>query len=144
MPDVLATTYLMDPTIVLSVTVGTVTTGYDITAQVSKLTIAQSATVLKRTTFGNTWDRNGRGLKRGTIAIEFYVDFDADGMFETFKALWDSHELVDFTASEAGGAAVKGTFVMSEMPSFDGATDEYNTASLTFTLDGPVTNTERT
>lgn len=140
----LAATYLMDPTVVLSVTVGTVTTDYDITDQVSKVSITQEATVLPRTTFGNTWHRNGRGLKKGAVTFDFYVDFDANGIFETFKTLWDSHELVDFSVSEAGGAAVEGTFVMSAMPSFDGGTDEYNVASLTFTLDGPATNTERT
>lgn len=140
----LATTYLMDPEIVLSTTVGTVTTEYDITDQVSKVSITQEATVLPRTTFGNTWRRNGRGLKGGAITIDLYVDFDANGMFETFKTLWESHEIVDFSASEAGGAAVSGSFVMSQMPSFDGGTDEYNVASLTFTLDGAVTNTIRT
>lgn len=144
MPDTPASTYLMDPTVVLSVTVGTTTTEFDITSQVSGLEISQEATVLKRTTFGNKWDRNGRGLKRGSIKIDFYVDFDPDGMFETFRTLWETHELVDFTASEAGGASVEGTFVMAAMPSFAGGVDEYNTASLTFTLDGPVTNTERT
>lgn len=140
-----ATTYLMDPTVTLSTTVGTVTTTYDITEQVSAVTVSQTATVLKRTTFGNTWHRNGRGLKSGTIKIDFYVDFDANGMFETFKALWEgTDEVVEFSIEEAGGAGVSGAFVMSEMPSFDGAIDEYNVASLTFTLDGPVTNTERT
>lgn len=140
----LAATYLMDPTVVLSVTVGTVTTDYDITDQVSKVTITQEATVLPRTTFGNTWKRNGRGLKGGSITFDFYVDFEASGTFETFKELWDNHELVDFAVSEAGGASVEGSFVMAAMPSFDGGTDEYNVASLTFTLDGAVTNTERT
>lgn len=138
-----ATTYLMDPDVVLSVTVGTVTTEYDITEQVSKVAITQEATVLKKTTFGNTWDRNGRGMKRGSITLEFYVDFDANGTFEVFKDLWDNHELVDFSVSEDGGAEVTGSFVMSAMPSFDGAIDEYNVASLTFTLDGPAVNTER-
>lgn len=139
-----ASTYLMDPTVTLSVTVGTVVTEYDITEQVSSVEIVQEATVLKRTTFGNDWDRNGRGLKRGTIKIEFYVNFDADGTFEVFKDLWENYEIVGFSVAEAGGAAVTGSFVMSSMPSFAGAIDEYNVASLTFTLDGPVVNTERT
>lgn len=139
-----ATVYLMDPDVTLSYTVGTVVTEYEITSQVSKVTITQEATVLPKTTFGNTWKRNGRGLKGGSITLEFYVDFDADGIFETFKDLWDNKEIVDFEVTEAGGAQVTGSFVMSAMPSFDGGTDEYNTASLTFTLDGPVTNTERT
>lgn len=139
-----ATTYLMDPTVTLSVTVGTVTTNHDITDQVSSVEIVQEASVLKRTTFGNTWDRNGRGLKRGSIKFDFYVDFDANGTFEIFKDLWENHTHVDFSVAEAGGAAVEGTFVMAAMPSFSGSVDEYNVASLTFTLDGPVTNTERT
>ena len=137
-------TYLMDPTVTLSYTVGTVTTEFDITDQVSAVTITQEATVLKKTTFGNTWDRNGRGLKRGSIKLDFYVNFDANGMFEVFKDLWDNKELVDFSVADAGGAEVTGTFVMSAMPSFDGGTDEYNSASLTFTLDGPATTVERT
>jgi len=61
-----------------------------------------------------------------------------------FKDFWENHEYVNFSVSEAGGAAVTGTFVMSQMPSFAGGTDEYNVASLTFDLDGPVTNTART
>lgn len=139
-----ATTYIMDPSVTLSTTVGTVVTNYDITAQVSAVEITQTATVLKRNTFGNTWDNNGRGRKRGTIKFDFYVDFDADGMFETFKELWENHEIVQFEVEEADGAAVSGSFVMSEMPSFSGGYDEYNVASLTFTVTGPVTNTERT
>lgn len=138
-----ASTYLMDPTVTLSTTVGTVVTTYDITDQVSGVELSQEATVLKRTTFGNTWDRNGRGLKRGSIKFDFYVNFDADGVFETFKALWDNHETVDFELEEAGGAKSSGSFVMAAMPSFAGKVDEYNVASLTFTLDGPVVNTER-
>lgn len=138
-----ATTYLMDPTVTLSKTVGTVITSTDITDQVSGVTVTQEATVLKKTTFGNTWERNGRGLKRGTIKLDFYVDFDANGMFELFKDYWENHETIAFEVEEAGTAAVSGTFVMSAMPSFDGKVDEYNVASLTFTLDGPVTNTER-
>jgi hypothetical protein len=140
-----ATTYLVDPTVTLSQTVGTVTTSYDITEQVSAITVTQTATVLKKTTFGNTWHRNSRGLKSGTVKFDLYVDFDANGIFEIFKALWEgSDPIVEFSAEEAGGAGVSGAFVMSEMPSFDGAVDEYNVASLTYTLDGPVTNTERT
>lgn len=139
-----ASTYLMDPTVTLTVLIGTVSTDFDITDQVSSVEITQEATVLKRNTFGNSWDNNGRGMKRGTIKIEFYVDFDANGIFETFKTLWDSHETVDFEVAEAGGAAVSGSFVMSAMPSFAGGTDEYNVASMTYTLTGPVTNTERT
>jgi hypothetical protein len=143
-----ATTYLMDPTVTLSQTTGTVVTSYDITDQVSAITINQTATVLKKTTFGNTWHRNSRGLKSGTIKIDFYVDFDANGMFEIMKILWEHTDpIVEFSIAEATGAgraAVSGAFVMSEMPSFDGAVDEYNVASLTFTLDGPVTNTKRT
>lgn len=138
-----AATYLMDPTVTLSYTVGTVTTDYVITDQVSKVTIAQEATVLPKTTFGNTWKRNGRGLKGGSITFEFYVDFEANGIFEIFKDLWDNKEIVDFEVAEAGGASVSGSFVMSAMPTFDGGVDEYNVASLTFTLDGAVTNTER-
>lgn len=134
----------MDPTVTLTTTVGTTTTDHDITSQVSAVEITQEATVLKRNTFGNSWDNNGRGMKRGTIKIEFYVDFDANGMFEVFKELWENHETVDFEVAEAGGAAVSGSFVMSAMPSFAGGTDEYNVASLTFTLTGAVTNTERT
>jgi len=142
-----ATTYLMDPTVTLSTTVGTVTTDYDITSQVSAVEITQEATVLKRNTFGNSWDNNGRGMKRGTIKLEFYVDFDADGIFETFKELWENHEIVDFSVAEsgsAGAAEVSGSLVMSAIPTFAGATDEYNVASLTFTLTGPVTNTAAT
>ena len=139
-----ATTYLMDPTITLDWTDATTASAIDISDQVSAVTITQGATVLPKTTFGNTWHRKGRGLKTGTIQIDFYVDFDADGMFEVFKDFWENHEYVNFSVSEAGGAAVTGTFVMSQMPSFAGGTDEYNVASLTFDLDGPVTNTART
>jgi len=136
-----AATYLMDPTVTLSFTTGTVVTSFDITDQVSGVELVQTASTLKRTTFGNTWERNGRGLKKGTIKFDLYVDFDASGMFETFKTLWDSHEFVDFVVEEAGGAKSTGTFVMTEMPSFSGKVDEYNVASLTFPLDGAVTNT---
>lgn len=141
-----ATTYLMDPTVTLTALVGTVSTDFDITEQVSSVEITQEATVLKRNTFGNSWDNNGRGMKRGTIKFEFYVDFEANGIFETFKQLWENNETVDFSVAEvgAGGAAVEGSFVMSAMPSFAGAVDEYNVASLTYTLTGAVTNVERT
>jgi len=136
-----ADTYLMDPAVTLSYTTGTVVTSFVITDQVSAVEISQTASTLKRTTFGNTWERNGRGLKKGTIKFELYVDFEASGIFETFKTLWDSHEIVDFIVEEAGGAKVTGSFVMTEMPSFSGKVDEYNVASLTFTLDGPAVNT---
>lgn len=141
-----ATTYLMDPAVVLTVTIGTVPTNFDITDQVSAVEITQEATELEKTTFGNTWHRKGRGLKGGTIKLDFYVDFDNDGMFEVFKTLWDDHEYVAFEVEETtpGGAGVTGTFVMTAMPSFSGEVDSYNTASLTFPLDGPVTNRLRT
>lgn len=141
-----ATTYLMDPTVVLTVTIGTVVTPFDITDQVSAVEISQERSDLDKTTFGNTAKRRGRGLIDGSIKLDFYVDFDNDGMFEVFKTLWDGHEYVDFEVEEtvAGGAGVTGTFVMTAMPSFSGAVDEYNTASLTFPLDGPATNRLRT
>ena len=144
MPNVAPTTYLMDPTVTLSTTVGTVVTAYDITDQVSSVEIMLEASVLKRTTFGNAWDRHGRGLKRGTIKIEFYVAFENNDIFEMFNTMWNSIPAVQFTCAEAGGASVAGTFVMSHMPTFAGAVDEYDVASLTFTLDGPVTIVERT
>jgi len=137
-------TYLMDPTIVLKTTVGTVITSYDITDQVSSVEIMMEATLLKRTTFGNTWHRNGMGLKSGTIKIEFYLEFDAAGTFDMFNTMWASFPTVGFTVSEPGGASVAGNFVMNQMPSFAGAIDEYNVASLTFTMDGPATIVDRT
>jgi hypothetical protein len=135
-----ASTYLMDPTVVLDVVVGTTPTSFDITDQVSAVTITEEATVLDRTTFGNTWRQKGRGLKGGTIQLEFYVDFDNSGIFDTFTTLWEDHETVGFTVTDndVSGKGVSGEFVMHQVPSFAGAVDEYNTASLTFDLTGPV------
>lgn len=144
MPNVAATTYLMDPTVSLNTTAGTVVTNYDITDQVSAVEIVLEASVLKRTTFGNAWDRHGRGLKRGTIKFEFYVEFENNGIFEMFNTMWTTYPSVGFSVSEAGGAAITGNFIMNQMPTFAGSVDEYNIASLTFTLDGVVTITERT
>lgn len=137
------TTYLMDPVCTLSYPADTPTTTVNITDQVSAIEINLEANVLGRTTFGNTWERNGRGLKKGTIKYEFYVDFSNNGIFELFNTLWNSHERVAFNASEPGGAAAVGVFVMSAMPTFAGKVGEYNVASLTFTLDGVCTITER-
>ena len=144
MPNVAATTYLMDPTVSLNTTAGTVVTTYDITDQVSAVEIQLEASLLKRTTFGNTHQRYGRGLKGGTIKFEFYVEFENSGIFEMFATMWSTYERVGFSVSEAGGAAITGSFIMNQMPTFAGSVDEYNVASLTFTIDGVVTITERT
>lgn len=137
-----ASTVLMDPTVTLTTT--TPVQNYDITAQVSAVEVTEEATVLQRTTFGNSWHNKGRGLKKGTIKIEFYLNFDVNGIFEIFTNLWDNHELVGFDISDDSGAGVAGEFVMHRVPSFAGNIDEYNMASLTFDLTGPVTHTGAT
>lgn len=136
MPDVSPTTYLEDPTVTLTTTAGTVITTYDITAQVSAVEVVLEATVLQRTTFGNTWHRHGRGLKKGTIKIEFYMHFDAASIWKMFNTMWTTYPIVGFTVFAPGAQGVSGSFVMASMPSFSGSVDEYNVQSLTFTLDG--------
>lgn len=136
MADVAPSTYLMDPTITLTTTAGTVVTTYDITAQVSAVEIVLEATVLQRTTFGNTWHRHGRGLKKGTIKIEFYMHFDAASIWKMFNTMWTTFPTVGFTCFAPGAQGVSGSFVMASMPSFSGSVDEYDVQSLTFTLDG--------
>lgn len=136
-----AQTSLMDPEVVLTVVIGTTSTNFDITAQVDSVEITEEATVLDRTTFGNSWRNKGRGLKSGSIKFDFYIDFDVDGTFGLFTMLWDDHEEVDFEVSDpVTGAAVTGTFVMSAVPSFAGKIDEYNKASLSFETTGEVTH----
>lgn len=134
-----AQTNLMNPTVVLSTT--SPVHSYDITGQVSMIEITQEATVLERTTFGNDWKNKGRGLKSGKIKIEFFVDFDVNGIFEIFTYLWDNHETVNFECTDPDSAAsVEGEFVMSAVPSFAGKVDEYNVASMTYDLTGEVTH----
>lgn len=138
MPDVAPNVYLVDPIINLTTTAGTVVTTYDITSQVSAIEIVMEATVLGRTTFGNTWHRNGRGLKKGTIKFEFYLSFDAASTWKMFNTMWNSFPSVGFTCFAPGAQGLSGTFVMNQMPSFNGSVDEYNVHSLTFPLDGVV------
>lgn len=134
-----ASTVLMNPTVVLDYMVGTVATTYDMTAQVSAVEITEEATVLDRSTFGNTWRNKGRGLKSGTIKLTFYVDFDANGVFDKFTLLWEGYETVGFTVTDPdSGMGVSGEFVMSQCPSFAGEVDAYNAADLTFDLTGPT------
>jgi hypothetical protein len=134
-----ANVYLNDP-IVRLITDEIVPEEFDITSQVSGVEVMASATVLERTTFGNSWKRRGRGLKTGSIKIDLYIDFDADGMFELWSRLFRDFEYVDFEvwSDESENHGVVGTFVMSQVPAFSGTVDEYNTASLTFETDGEV------
>lgn len=137
-----ARTAIMDPTVVLIAPTTPSPTEYDITSQVSSAEVTEEATVLERTTFGNTWKNKGRGLKSGSVKLDFYVDFDPDGVFETLTELWDSHEIVGFEITDpVTGAQVSGSFVMSQVPSFAGSVDEYNAASLTWETTGEITHT---
>lgn len=137
-----ASTVLMDPEVVLIAPTTPSPTEYDLTSQVSSAEVTQEASVLDRTTFGNGWRMKGRGLKSGSVKFSFYVDFDPDGTFETLKTLWDTYEVVGFRLEDPDtGATVTGNLVMSQMPSFSGSVDEYNSADLTFDTTGPVVNT---
>lgn len=132
-----ASTYLMDPTVVLSTT--SPVHSYDITAQVSMVEVTEEASVLDRTTFGNTHLNKGRGLKSGKIKIDFYVDFDVNGIYEVFAYLYENQEIVHFEVTDdVSMASVEGDFVMSAMPSFSGKINEYNTASLTYETTGVI------
>lgn len=116
-------------------------TGFDISHQVSAVTLSMEADVLEKTTLGNTWKRNGRGLKGGTIEIEFYIDFDAaaSGMNTMFNDFWSTQEYVNFEVEDGSGVGYAGRFVMHAWTPFSGAVGEYNKTTLSFELDGPVT-----
>ena len=113
--------------------------GSDISSQTRSLTLEMSADVRDRTTLGNSWARKGRGIKSGTIQIEFFVDFDVAGINSLFSDFWDNQEYVNFVVEDGNGEGYSGTFVMASWAPFNGAVDADNIASLTFELDGPVT-----
>lgn len=89
--------------------------------------------------------QKGAGLRGGKIKLEFFIDFDVNGIFEIFTYLWENHEIVNFEVTDPEtNASVSGSFVMSAVPSFSGKVDEYNTASMTYDLTDEVTHTGAT